>query len=66
MVHEGATLPVDVWVDDAGLMRRLDLKGQLGDVDNVALRLDLYDFGTDVDVKVPPPSKVFSEALIGG
>lgn len=64
MVHEGATLPVDVWVDDAGLMRRLDLKGQLGDVDNVALRLDLYDFGTDVDVKVPPPSKVF--ASLGG
>jgi hypothetical protein len=59
MVHEGDTLPVDVWVDDAGLMRRLDLKGQLGDVDNVALRLDLYDFGTEVDIKVPPPSKVF-------
>jgi hypothetical protein len=59
MVHEGDTLPVDVWVDDAGMMRRIDLKGQLGDVDNVALRLDLYDFGTDVDVKVPPPSRVF-------
>jgi hypothetical protein len=59
MVREGDTLPVDVWVDDAGMMRRLDLQGQLGDVDNVALRLDLYDFGTEVDVKVPPPSRVY-------
>lgn len=64
MVREGATLPVDVWVDGAGMMRRLDLEGQLGDVDNVALRVDLYDFGTDVDVEVPPPSKVF--ASLGG
>jgi hypothetical protein len=59
MVRVGDTLPVDVWVDDAGLMRRLDLKGQLGDVDDVSLRLDLYDFGTEVDVKVPPPSRVY-------
>jgi hypothetical protein len=64
MVHAGATLPVDVWVDDAGLMRRIDLKGQLGDVGNVSLRLDLYDFGTAVDVKVPPQSKVL--ASFGG
>jgi len=64
MVHAGATLPVDVWVDNAGLMRRIDLKGQLGGVGNVALRLDLYDFGTAVDVKVPPQSKVF--ASLGG
>jgi hypothetical protein len=59
MVHEGDTLPVDVWVDDAGMMRRLDLKGRLGDVDDVSMRLDLYDFGTEVDVKVPPPSRVY-------
>jgi LppX_LprAFG lipoprotein len=59
MVRDGATLPVDVWVDDAGMMRRIELKGQLGTVDNVALTLDLYDFGTDVDVKIPPPSKVY-------
>ena len=59
MVHEGDTLPVDVWVDDAGMMRRLDLKGRLGDVDDVSMRLDLSDFGTEVDVKVPPPSRVY-------
>jgi hypothetical protein len=63
---EGAdSLTVDVWVDDAGLMRRLDLEGQLGGVGNVAMTVDLYDFGTDVDVKVPPPSKVVDGALFG-
>lgn len=59
MVHDGDTLPVDVWVDEAGMMRRIELKGRLGEVDNVALTLDLFDFGTDVDVKVPPPSKIY-------
>jgi hypothetical protein len=59
------SLTVDVWVDDAGLMRRLALEGQLGGVGNVAMTVDLYDFGTEVEVKVPPPSKVVDGALLG-
>jgi hypothetical protein len=59
------SLTVDVWVDDAGLMRRLALEGQLGGVGNVAMTVDLYDFGTEVDIKVPPPSKVVDGALFG-
>lgn len=64
-LQEGATLSVDVWVDDAGLLRSLALKGQLGGVGNVAMTVDLYDFGTEVDVKVPPPSKVVDGAALG-
>jgi hypothetical protein len=65
VLREGASLPVDVWIDDAGLMRRIDLEGGLGGTGNVALRVDLFDFGTDVDVKLPPPSKVYSSASLG-
>ena len=64
-LQEGATLSVDVWVDEAGLLRRLALEGQLGGVGNVEMTVDLYDFGTEVDVKVPPPSKVVDGAALG-
>ena len=46
-VQEGATLSVDVWVDENGLLRRLAVEGQLGDAGHVAMRVDLYDFGTE-------------------
>ena len=56
-------MPADVWVDDAGRVRRLKLAyenvrlapGQEGDV---TLRMDLFDFGVAVDVAPPPRSQV--------
>jgi hypothetical protein len=64
-LEEDNALTIDVWVDDEGLMHRLALRGQLGGVGNVAMTVDLYDFGTEVDVKVPPPSKVLDGAALG-
>lgn len=59
------TLSVEVWIDEADFVRRLTLEGQLGGVGDVAMTMDLYDFGTEVDAKVPPPSKVLDGAALG-
>ena len=64
-LQDGATLSVDVWIDQDGLLRRFAAKGLLAGMGDVTMRVDLYDFGTKVDVKVPPPSKVVDGALLG-
>jgi hypothetical protein len=47
------TVPVGVFVDDDGLVRRLTL-GSGGE----RVSVDFWDFGTDVDVQAPPPADV--------
>lgn len=49
-----STQPVNVFVDEDGLVRRLTLAA---DGDRVSI--DFWDFGTDVDVQAPPASAVF-------
>ena len=61
-------LPVDVWLDDAGIIRRLHV-----DVDaalaghapptGMSTTFDLYDVEGDVAVEVPPESAVVSPGL---
>jgi hypothetical protein len=59
------TLRVDVWIDEADFVRRLSLAGQLGGVGDVTMTMDLYDFGTAVDAKTPPPSRVLDGSALG-
>jgi hypothetical protein len=47
------TLPVVVFVDDEGLVRRLTLGGE-----GERVSVDFWDFGADVDVQAPPDSDV--------
>lgn len=51
-----------VWVDDHGLVRRLDLQERLdnepGEDEEFRTRVELYDFGTPVTVAVPPSDQV--------
>ncbi len=55
------TLPVEVWLDDEGLARRLTLPE--GDE---PVTMDFFDFGVDVDVQVPPDDQVESfDGLFG-
>jgi hypothetical protein len=57
------TVPTEVWIDDDGLARRMRLTynnmrfapGQVGDM---VMTMDLYDFGVEVDVKRPPKNQV--------
>jgi len=58
------TLPADVWVDNDGLTRRIQLKLDLGrlacggvsDAPTMTMSMDLYDFGVPVHVEAPPAS----------
>jgi hypothetical protein len=54
-------LPVDVYLDDQGRLRRLTEKVTLtvkGVAEEVTTQIDLYDFGTRVDVQAPPADQV--------
>ena len=65
MLQGDDTLGVEVWIDEANFVRRLTLEGQLGGVGDVSMTMDLYDFGTEVDAKVPAPSRVLDGAALG-
>jgi hypothetical protein len=57
-----APVPVDVWIDGNGLVRRvvLDLSGTHdGETGSLHLQLDITDYGTAVNVTAPPSSDVF-------
>jgi hypothetical protein len=52
------TLPVDVWLDEDDLVRRIRMDFTFpleGEKVGVEMTMDLFDFGVDVDV-APPPS----------
>jgi hypothetical protein len=56
-------VPTEVWIDEDGLARRMSFRyegmrfapGQQGDM---KMTMDLYDFGVEVDVDVPPKNQV--------
>ena len=59
---ETDTLPVEVYIDHDGLLRRLtqDLSMNAeGQQLSMKQTTDFYDFGVDVDVDAPPASQVF-------
>jgi hypothetical protein len=49
----GETAPVDVWIDDEGLVRRIELED--GDI---TAALEFYDFGAAFDIEPPPADQV--------
>jgi len=66
--HDGSapTIPADVWVDAAGLARRIQMTidgttfsgdgESTGDAPKFTVSMDLYDFGVPVHVEAPPAS----------
>jgi hypothetical protein len=61
-------IPMEAWIDDDGLARRLRYEQPLGHGQgNLAFTMDLYDFGVDVAVRIPPqPQTIDLMELIGG
>jgi hypothetical protein len=54
-------MPVDVYIDDAGRVRRMELEYKLeseGNAFETKLKMELFDFGTRVAFKRPPASQV--------
>ena len=48
------TLPVEVWIDEAGRARRFVIE-----LDEVPATIDFFDFGVGADVQAPPKDEVF-------
>lgn len=67
---EAEPVPFDVWIDDEGRVRRmentvsLELPQLQGQTLVVTTRLDIGDFGVEVDVEAPPASAVRDGAPI--
>lgn len=57
-------IPVDVWVGDDGYVRRLAMDWSVNG-SGIVMTMDLFDFGADVDVQLPPASDVLDLGAIG-
>jgi hypothetical protein len=56
----GTAAPVDVWIDDDGLVRRIQLEDN-GD----PATIEFFDFGAEVDIEPPPADQVTDESFLG-
>jgi hypothetical protein len=55
-------IPFEVFLDDEGLVRRVKETFELtaeGEHVSMEIAMDYFDFGVDVDVRVPPAAEVF-------
>jgi hypothetical protein len=64
LISKGApsSIPVDVWVGDDGLVRRVSIDDSLtvsGQTASLKLQLDVSDYGSAVNVTAPPSDQVF-------
>ena len=56
-----ADVPIDVWVDDEGLLRKYEIEVDLeqgGQKLSTFVGLELFDYGEPVDVDLPDASDV--------
>ena len=63
-----STAPIEVWIDEAGLARRIvstTTTGTQAQRMKLRQRIELFDFGTKVDVKLPPAGAVLDASDLG-
>ena len=69
-----STLPVTIWIDDEGRMRKMvqsidlsKIPGAPAGGEPMTITMELYEFGVDLDVTAPPADQVSDgSALLGG
>lgn len=60
MAGKMKTIPADVWVDDGGLVRRIQFAyGLPGGAAHMSMRMDMFDYGANLTISAPPSSQVF-------
>lgn len=65
-------LPATIWLDDQGRMRKMVQKIDMskaavpGASGTITMTFELYDFGTEVDVKAPPAEHVADGPAVSG
>lgn len=65
------SIPLDVWMDPSGLVRKLTLVVQAtepgtSETAEASMTFELWDYGEDVKIDVPPASQVADAAALGG
>jgi hypothetical protein len=63
-------VPLDIWIDGNGLVRKLALDVDVpdassGQAGSVSLAFELWDYGERVEIDVPPPSQVAPASAVG-
>lgn len=56
-------MPMEVWIDDDGLMRRMAMSFSAGTEEesgsfSMTMTIEMFDFGKPVDIQIPPASDV--------
>ena len=64
------TIPFEVWIDGDGLTRRMKYEQPLpadqgGEETTMALTMEMYDFGAEVDVEPLPDDEVIDLQELG-
>ena len=63
------TAPIDVWIDEEGFARRMKTSAEYAAGPaagtQMSMTMDLFDFGVEADIEIPPPSEVtdFAELM---
>lgn len=74
MAGEVGAMPLDVWVDADGLLRRLEMtmsadsiSGAMGPTDEFegSMWYELYEYGSNIEITPPPADQVVSGSEIG-
>lgn len=60
---EDMELPIDVWIDGEDLLRRIDVLFARGD-ESVRLRVEILEYGVEVDAEPPPAAQVVEESEV--
>ncbi|MFN2526076.1 MAG: hypothetical protein ABR505_07410 [Actinomycetota bacterium] len=66
------SIPMDVWIDDAGLLRQMYYSLDMGGVEgmpedaSMTITMQMYDFGSKVRIRVPPAYQVADIAQLAG
>jgi hypothetical protein len=58
----GDAVPVGVWIDGEGVLRRETVSITLGETGPMEISLEIFDYGIDVNVQAPDPDEVLEDA----
>jgi hypothetical protein len=69
-VRSAGDVPLDVWIDADGLVRRLSLelssaKAETSQSSDVSISFELWDYGDVVEIELPPASQVADASTVG-
>jgi len=70
MAAQAGEIPVDVWLDESGLVRKLTMafsatQPGTSEHSDVSMTFELYDYGDRVDIDLPPESEVIDASAVG-